>query len=420
MDFSELDLGRFETLKERTDFLTKWYRENVVAKTPEGEEPPTFSEWVGKQGISGRYESDGMEIYRHDVAPKDDPGIFGNMQLRDPFPQALGLTPIGISDEQYPHVRGWTMWADLIGVDRNIILFLDTMLMSIALMLYKFKVCIRTEWLESSVESIRAHWTPKWDWALLPNECESDRQRTIWCIDHHSYVVNNNGFRTQYLLHDWIRNRARRNTYDNLKRLGHIVSVLVHETSPLLENSAKYVLAAVDYATRMQFHCEIRTKWDKDSLLMPYNKEPEIYMNRMFCATMEEQGPDGEVVQKQFNTISGTDYFQETIVALKQAIEAEMDVQDRDDQLVREQRAAEFEMGINADRNNNNEVVDSESQTYRTRLMHIESMISQWVQDPEDWPQFEWHTPSSSENIEHQEWASISDPGFRRDGEPEN
>lgn len=53
MDLSELDLAKFESIKECRDYLVNIWQDQMSSR-PQNQK--TFVEWLGEQGIKGQYE----------------------------------------------------------------------------------------------------------------------------------------------------------------------------------------------------------------------------------------------------------------------------------------------------------------------------------------------------------------------------
>ena len=384
MDLRDLDLNRFVTAQERTEFLQQHW-EYACEKVPTGEEQPTFVEWLEKQGIKGRYEQETeLEPYEVDTLPIDDLETVTRFTVRDPFPRTFGINGEE-SETDRNQLEGWTFWSKQIGVDRSFLLFADTMLLVMGLILARTQVIVRTEWLTTTVESLRMRWNPKWKLSDMPTATEEDRKNATWCVDNKSRVVNGGGFKSVDLMKDWVEGRARRSTYRNLKKLAGLVTTFVHETSPLLERSGTIVVSMIERIVRTNYHCDISGNANMDELLGARNFEPRIWLDRMFRRTSE--GPDARGIIRPNNHRDHyeTPFVEDTLTTLRTFIQQDLRRQGEHELRMRAENAPD--LGDDADRNNNNETLLSQ---YESRVISLTEMLARWRADPDNWPQFNW------------------------------
>lgn len=305
-------------------------------------------------------------------------------QSRDPFPPSFGIGFRPTMDERQL-LDDWTFWSGICNIDRQVLSFLDTTLMMIGLMLTKHDFKIRTEWLEPLVDSIYQKWVPFWPWDELPSDNEDHHEAATWIIDSKSVLVNNGGFSAPALMKEWLEHRLNRTTYENIKLLATIVSHLVHETSPLLENSAKIVLASCDKITRANFRTNLENTSNLDPLLQPRDRSPDNWMATIFNITREEVSPEsGVLTPVDLNMVKNEEFVTSVASTLHHFIKQDLERQAKEEVLIRRMQNAESSVGKRAQRHAEETIVVD----FISRLKPLSEILSEWKATSSTWPKF--------------------------------
>ena len=95
----------------------------------------------------------------------------------------------------------------------------DTTIITIAMMIDRSHITIRTERFTPLLRQLVEYMNPKMIELNTSDLSEQNLKETFWFYNFYGQVMQNKGFRVPKLLKTWMRMRSRRSTYRNLTDL---------------------------------------------------------------------------------------------------------------------------------------------------------------------------------------------------------